>query len=89
MNYEWDTNKNIANIAKHGVDFNEALNFDWTSAIEVLDTRHNYGEERWIALGYIRKRLFVLVYVYRKDSIRIISLRKANKREIKYYETKT
>ena len=89
MNYEWDDNKNIANIAKHGIDFNIADNFEWDSAIETIDNRFRYNEKRWITLGIINKRLFVLVYVYRQDNIRIISLRKANKREINYYEKKT
>ena len=89
MRYEWDDNKNKANIAKHGVNFNIAVDFDWESAIEVRDTRFDYGEERWIALGYINKRLFIMVYVFRENTIRIISLRKANKRESDFYEKKT
>ena len=89
MHYEWDDNKNIANIAKHGVDFSIAVDFDWSSAIETIDNRYVYGEERYIALGFIKNRLYVLVYVYRHDYIRLISLRKANKREIDYYEKKT
>ncbi len=89
MHYEWDDNKNIANIVKHGVDFSIAVDFDWSSAIEAIDNRYIYGEERWIALGFINNRLYVLVYVYRNYYIRLISLRKANKREIDYYEEKT
>lgn len=88
MNYEWDDEKNRANIAKHGIDFSKAENFDWSSAIETIDNRKDYGEKRWIALGLIGNRLFVLIYVHRQNYIRIISLRKANKRERKYYDEK-
>ncbi len=88
MEYEWDESKCLANIAKHGVDFITAEEFDWSTAIEVYDNRMDYGEERWIALGFIGSRLHILVYTTRIDAIRIISLRKANKRESEYYETK-
>ncbi len=89
MKYEWDENKRIANLAKHGVDFIEAENFDWSSAIETIDDRFNYIEDRWIALGLIDSRLHVLIYTMRGENIRLISLRKANKREKDYYEEKT
>ncbi len=65
-----------------------AEEFDWSTAIEVYDNRMDYGEERWIALGFIGSRLHILVYTTRIGAIRIISLRKANKRESEYYETK-
>ncbi len=89
MEYEWDENKRIANIAKHNVDFSEAENFDWSSALATVDDRFEYQEERWVALGLINNRLHVLVYAFRNDNIRIISLRRANKREQDYYEKKT
>ena len=89
MYYEWDENKRIANIIKHGIDFLEAEHFDWSSAIETIDDRDDYNEERWIALGLIDKRLHVLIYALRGNNIRLISLRKANSRERKYYEEKT
>ena len=89
MKYEWDENKRVANLAKHGVDFIDADNFDWSSAIETIDDRFNYIEDRWIALGFIDNRLHVLIYAIRGENIRLISLRKANKREKDYYEEKT
>ncbi len=60
MKYEWDENKRVANLAKHDVDFIDAENFDWSSAIETIDDRFNYSEERWVALGFIDNRLHVL-----------------------------
>ena len=86
MEYEWDDNKNLANIARHGINFLSAEKFDWATAIETLDNRMDYGEERWVSLGFINICLHVLVYTHRSDSIRIISLRKANKREREFYE---
>ncbi len=89
MQYEWDEAKRAANFARHGVDFAAAEDFEWDTALATRDTRLDYGEERWVALGYIGKRLHVLVYTLRAETIRIISLRKANKREKNYYETQT
>ena len=89
MTYEWDENKRVANLAKHGVDFLDAEDFDWSSAFETIDDRFNYIEDRWIALGFIDSRLHVLIYTMRSGNIRLISLRKANKREKDYYEEKT
>ena len=89
MKYEWDENKRVANLAKHGVDFIDAEDFDWSSAIETIDDRFNYIEDRWIALGFIGSRLHVFIYTMRGENVRLISLRKANKREKDYYEEKT
>jgi len=86
MQYEWDEAKRLANLIKHGVDFTEAEEFCWDTALEAVDDRQNYGEERWVALGKIADRLYVMIYTLRGETIRIISLRKANKREVTYYE---
>jgi uncharacterized DUF497 family protein len=86
MRYEWDEDKRAANLAKHGVDFIEAGQFEWTTAIEVRDNRFDYGEERWVALGLISNRPHVLIYTRRGEKIRLISLRRANNREREYYE---
>ncbi|HPG39675.1 MAG TPA: BrnT family toxin [bacterium] len=86
MQYEWDENKRLANLERHRVDFCSVVDFQWDTAIEARDDRFEYGEERWVALGFIERELFVLVYTIRSQIIRIISLRKANKRERLYYE---
>ena len=88
MAYEWDEGKRQANIIKHEVDFLVAEDFDWETAIETIDDRNDYGEERWVALSFIGNRLHVLIYTLRSENIRIISLRNATKREKEYYETK-
>lgn len=89
MPYEWDEKKRAANIARHNLDFAIATEFEWDTAIETVDDRFNYGEGRWVALGFIGRRLHVLVYTFRSETIRIISLRRANKREQEFYETQT
>lgn len=84
--FTWDEGKRAANLAKHGVDFIAAENFDFGSALVVVDRREDYRELREIALGFIGMRLHVMVFTRRGDGLRIISLRKANKREERYYE---
>jgi len=86
MQYQWDERKNVANMEKHGVDFTLAEKFCWDTAMETIDDRADYGEKRWVALGLIGDRVYVMIYTLRGDNIRIISLRKANKREAEHYE---
>lgn len=85
LTYEWDEGKNTANKAKHGLAFEEAAAFDWGGALVVRDSRTEYGEFRFKALGYIEDRLCVVIFTERGDGVRIISLRKANARERKYH----
>ena len=79
LEYEWDEAKRRTNIAKHGVDFTAMESFRWDTAVESFDDRH--GEPRWVAIGFIGLRLHVVAYAVESDSIRIISLRKAELRE--------
>jgi uncharacterized DUF497 family protein len=82
---EYDFAKNEKNIFERWLSFELANKFDFNSALISEDTRYDYGESRFSSLGYVDNRLFVIVFTPRQDSIRIISLRKANQREIKYY----
>jgi uncharacterized DUF497 family protein len=86
MQYEWDENKRLANLVRHKVDFVCAVDFEWDTALETVDDRFDYNEERWVALGLIDQVLHVMVYTCRPPKIRVISLRKANKRERNFYE---
>ena len=87
MTYEWDEAKREANLANHGVDFPAIKGFDWSNALIAPDNRRDYGEPRQIALGLIGERVHVCVYTDRATARRIISLRKANRREtMKYLE---
>jgi len=85
MNYEWDDNKLAINLEKHQVHFGLVERFDWKTALIQVDNRLPYGEERFCALGLIGTRLYCLVYTLRNPVKRIISLRKANAREVKRY----
>jgi len=86
MQYEWDETKRQINIEKHAFDFVDMEFFNWEDAHVFEDVRHKYEELRFIAYGYIRARLVVVVYTMRGDAVRVISLRKANKREVIQYE---
>lgn len=85
MNYTWNEDKLALNLKSHKVHFATAQQFEWASATIEPDTRKDYGEARFCAYGLIETRLYCLVFTSRNESIRIISLRKANKREIKRY----
>jgi uncharacterized DUF497 family protein len=65
--------------------FESVSRLDWPGALEVEDTRFDYGERRWRAIGKIDGRLHVVVYAIRDDTIRVISLRKANPREARLH----
>jgi len=84
--YEWNDAKNARNIRERGLDFALAKTFDWDTALIIEDTRQDYGEPRWRAMGKIGNKLYALVYTLRGDTIRIISLRRANSREEAFYE---
>lgn len=89
MWYEWDEAKRIQTLIKRGVDFAEAGHFQWDTAQVVADDRGSYGESRLVATGFIGKRLYVMAFTIRGGVVRIISLRKANAREVKDYEKAT
>ncbi|HYE48083.1 MAG TPA: BrnT family toxin [Azospirillaceae bacterium] len=82
----WDDGKRRANLAKHGIDFTAAEEFDWDAALVRPDDRLDYGEDRFIALGPIGTRLHVLVFTVRGRVVHVISLRKANARERRFYD---
>ncbi|MGH8352198.1 MAG: BrnT family toxin [Pseudomonas sp.] len=87
MRFEWDEAKNRINIQKHGIDFNDAVDIFNHPLLALPDEREGYDEERWIALGWIRTLLGVVVYTERRgDVIRIISARKATRGEVRHYE---
>jgi uncharacterized DUF497 family protein len=83
--YDWDPAKRASNVAKHGVDFTAAEGFDWATALVAADTRHDYGEVRLVAIGLIGLRVHVLVATIRRSTVWIISLRKANLKEVNRY----
>jgi uncharacterized protein len=85
----WDENKRLKNLANHGVDFRDLEGVDWEQALVFEDRRKDYGETRLIAVAPLGNRLHVVVYVERDGERRIISARKANSREVAFYERET
>jgi uncharacterized DUF497 family protein len=84
--FHWDKAKAAANFAKHGVTFEAARDvFEDPFAVEQLDDRHDYGEERWTVLGMAQDRLLFVAYAMRGDSVRIISARAAERYEKREY----
>ena len=82
MQFEWDEAKRTANLTKHGLDFVDAPEMFQGPMLVRLDERRNYGESRWQGLGFVEGRLMAVAYTRRNpDTIRVISLRKANSRE--------
>ncbi len=86
MNIEFDATKDEANIAKHGVSLALAAEIEWSDVLCAPDSRRDYGELREIGFAVIAQRLYVVVFVQRGEVMRIISLRKANSREVKLYD---
>ena len=79
----FDTAKDRINSIKHGVSLAEAGRFEWDTAVTWLDVRRNYGESRMAGIGYIGRRLYFVAFVEQEDGLRIISLRRANNREVR------
>jgi uncharacterized protein len=87
MKIEFDPAKDEANLRKHGISLQAAIDFDWDTAIEREDDRFDYGEVRFVAIGHIDAGLYVMAFAEGSDddSIRVISLRPAEKHEARYY----
>lgn len=86
MEFEWDSAKARANLAKHSVAFEAVFAFEWDLHVRTVDNRFDYGEMRYKALGKIEGRVHALIFAAKDDVFRLISLRKANSREVRFYE---
>lgn len=89
MRYTWDEAKSRRNVEIRGLPFDAARLIDLDQALVEEDIRHDYGENRFVAYGLIGERLHVLCFTPTDEGIRVISLRKANAREARYYEQET
>ena len=89
MQITFDPAKNALNIELRGLSFEQVVDFEFETATYRMDTRRDYGETRVRTFGYLDKRLHVLVFVEADNGIRVISFRRANKREVKQYEQET
>ena len=81
MEFEWDETKRALNLRKHGLDFEDALQIFAGQVVVWPDGRHDYGEERFIAMGELRGRVVKVVFTRRGNKCRLISAWKANKRD--------
>ncbi|MGL6078640.1 BrnT family toxin [Methyloversatilis discipulorum] len=85
MRVEFDPAKDAVNQAKHGLSLSLAEELDWDAALVWVDDRYEYGELRMIALAPKTETLYYVAFVERGEARRIISLRRANRREVKRY----
>jgi uncharacterized DUF497 family protein len=81
--FDWDKRKSDSNLAKHGIDFDGAVEIFYGPVVLRRSNRNN--EERWIAVGSSGDRLIAVVFTRRADVVRIISARRARKNEEREY----
>jgi len=86
MKIEYDKNKSEKNNVERNLSFDQVIDFEWETAILIEDTRKSYPEQRFLASGFLNDRLHVLCFTKISGGIRVISFRKANKREVNRYE---
>lgn len=85
----FDPAKDAVNVRERGLPFSLVKDeFDWATAEVIEDTRRDYGERRYRALGFIGARLHAVVFTLRAAGLHVISLRKANRREKRRYGAK-
>ncbi len=85
--FEWDEAKNLENIRNHKIDFTDVSKMFEGSILIELDNRIDYGEDRWIGIGFLRNGVAVVVWTERQnDVVRIISARRANRYERRRFE---
>ena len=88
MNYEWNPEKNLGNIRKHGISFEQAIiALEDTCRLYSYDEAHSLNEDRYIVFGNSEGRILVVSIVWvDEDTVRIISARRANKNEMEVYD---
>ncbi len=90
MNYVWDLEKAASNLEKHGIHFADTVGVLEDEQTLSIEDPGDYGEERFVSVGmdYLG-RILTIVFTYRNDEIRLISARKATKKERSAYEKGT
>ncbi len=86
MKFEFDPAKSQSNQIKHGIDFIDAQQL-WNDPELIGLEANSESEPRFFAIGKIGIKHWTMVYTYRNDAIRIISVRRARNKEIQYYES--
>lgn len=85
MEFECDEPKRLKTLAERGLDMADVGHVFADTLVTVSDTRLDYGEERFMTVGYLKGRMVVVIWTMRESRCRIISLRKANEREQEAY----
>ena len=85
MRIVYDSGKRASNLAKHGLDFEDAAEVLQDVTLDIRDTRFDYGERRIMSVGHLRGRVVIVLWTPVGDAYRVISMRKANDREQKRY----
>jgi uncharacterized DUF497 family protein len=86
VDISYDPAKHQRNLDQRGLGFDRVVAFDFATALFAVDARKDYGETRWRGLGSVAGRIHALVFIETPKGIRVISFRKANAKEVKYYE---
>lgn len=81
MDFEWDDAKSARNFRERGLSFEDAARVFLGPTVEIVDERRPYGETRVKAIGVVEGEFLVVVYTDRREARRIISARKANRKE--------
>lgn len=85
MRFEWDSDKSSSNKLKHGIDFEKAKEL-WLDDNRIEIHAPHPIEDRWIVIGKLQKNIWTAIYTNRNEVIRIISVRRARKKEVELYE---
>jgi uncharacterized protein len=85
MTIEWDDAKRNRTLSERGLDFADVASVDWSAALTLEDKRTDYPETRYVTVAPLGGRLCVFAWCWRGRNLRVISLRKANKREQQRY----
>jgi uncharacterized protein len=86
MRFEWDEQKRLENLRKHGIDFVDAKEIWQGTVLEVPSAQQAHGEQRYIAYGVLDGRIIAVVFTWRGESRRLISARRARSYERQHYQ---
>jgi uncharacterized protein len=83
--FEWDEDKRLLNLSKHGIDFADAEKIFAGFILTAEDRSNDYGEQRFLTLGLLEDQVVSVAHTERNENIRLISIRKATKHEARFY----
>lgn len=86
MKFEWDEGKRQADLKRHGIDFGRAMESWKRPVLEFPSLQTQHGEPRLLAIGLTDSRCITVVFTWRGDARRIVSVRRARKNEREEYE---